>query len=283
MQASRGNRRGSNFSVRVTEEERAALEALQAAQRNAQGGGPRGLGPWLVWNALRALPGPGTAPSSSPGTAPAAALPDLFGHCRLEPALPRRRGSAPPRQERLILDLCGGSGSWSRPYAEAGYRVQVVTLPDSDVRVLPAPAVPVWGILAAPPCDQFSLARNGVTSSPRDFVKGMACVNACLRIVYQARPRWWALENPVGLLGRWLGVPRDVFEPCDYGDPWTKRTALWGDFTIPRRGPFVHPLGGGPFCTLCDPERRKTMWCNNAGHRAVTPAGFARAFFEANP
>jgi hypothetical protein len=24
-------------------------------------------------------------------------------------------------------------------------------------------------------------------------------------------------------------------------------------------------------------------WCNNADHRAITPAGFARAFFEANP
>lgn len=23
-------------------------------------------------------------------------------------------------------------------------------------------------------------------------------------------------------------------------------------------------------------------WCNNAAHRAITPAGFSRAFFEAN-
>jgi hypothetical protein len=183
----------------------------------------------------------------------------------------------------VILDLCGGSGSWSRPYVEAGYRVELVTLPGFDVQVLPAPAEAAWGILAAPPCDQFSLARNGVTNSPRDFVRGMAAVNACLRIVHQHKPRWWALENPVGLLGRWLGVPRDVWEPCDFGDPWTKRTAIWGDFLPPRRGPFVRPLGGGPFCAACDPERRKTTWCNDAGHRAITPPGFARAFFEANP
>lgn len=289
-QASKGNRRGDVFSVRVTPEERARLDALQA-----RGGGPRALGPWLVWAALDRAGGARTGHYHA-----SAALPDqvpMFqaGHYPVDqaghyPSSPssgttgsRRR--APPLSERLILDLCGGSGSWGRPYEEAGYRVVKVTLPDSDVRVLPAPASPVWGILAAPPCDQFSLARNGWEGrgAPRDFVRGMACVNAVLRIVHQCKPRWWALENPVGLLGRWLGVPRDVWDPCDFGHPWTKRTAIWGDYAIPRRGPFVAPLGGGPFCEVCDPERRKTTWCNDAGHRAVTPQGFARAFFRANP
>lgn len=53
---------------------------------------------------------------------------------------------------------------------------------------------------------------------------------------------------------------------------------------VPRRGPFVQPIGGGgPFCLECDPSRRSSVACNNADHRAVTPQGFARAFFEANP
>ena len=190
-------------------------------------------------------------------------------------------GTAAPAA-RLILDLCAGSGSWSAPYEAAGYRVERVTLPSSDVQTYRLPSGPVWGILAAPPCDQFSLARNGHTGSPRDFARGMSVVNACLRVVLQARPRWWALENPVGMLSRWLGTPRDVFEPCDFGNPWTKRTALWGEFAVPRRGPFVEPLGGGPLCTVCDPARRDS-WCSVTAHRAVTPAGFARAFFDANP
>jgi hypothetical protein len=157
-----------------------------------------------------------------------------------------------------------------------------VTLPELDVRTFVVPREPVWGVLAAPPCDQFSLARNG-HATPRDFVRGMEVVNACLRIVHQAQPRWWALENPVGLLSRWLGTPTDVFEPCDFGDPWTKRTALWGSFRLPKRGPFVRPLGGGPLCTLCDPARRRSTWCSVAAHRAKTAPGFARAFCEANP
>ncbi len=191
----------------------------------------------------------------------------------------------------VILDLCGGSGSWSQPYRDAGYDVRLVTLPEHDVRTYVPPAG-VRGILAAPPCTEFSPARHGSRSRrpggtiiprPPDHITGMETVNACMRVILQARPVWWALENPVGALGAYLGTPRDTFEPCDFGDPWTKRTALWGEFNLPTRGPFVEPLGGGPFCAVCDPTRRRTSWCNNAAHRAVTPAGFARAFFEANP
>jgi hypothetical protein len=184
----------------------------------------------------------------------------------------------PPIGERLILDLCAGSGAWSEPYRAAGYPVRRVTLPADDVRSFIATRQ-VWGVLAAPPCTEFSLAKNG---HARDFVEGLSCVNAALRIVWTARPRWWALENPVGLLGRWLGKPHDVFEPCDFGDPWSKRTALWGEFQRPTRGPRVQAVtGGGPLCVECHPDDPRC--CSLAEHRAVTPPGFARAFFEANP
>ena len=35
--------------------------------------------------------------------------------------------------DKIILDLCGGTGAWSEPYREAGYDVRVITLPDFDV------------------------------------------------------------------------------------------------------------------------------------------------------
>jgi hypothetical protein len=165
-----------------------------------------------------------------------------------------------------VLDLCAGSGSWSQPYADAGYDVRRVTLPELDVRTY-VPPEDVWGIVAAPPCNEFSLAKNG---APRNFAAGMECVNACLRIIFMARPHWWALENPTGLLSKFLGPPADVWEPFDFGDPWTKRTAIWGDYQLPRRGPFVPPRGSA-------------MDRSTAAERAVTPPGFARAFFEANP
>lgn len=297
----RNGRRGFVFSVRLTEAERARAELAQALH-----GGPRALGPWLVWQALRAAPKTedelaialrrlGTGSSASPLRVPVTlspqGVPGSSGYYRPSSGSTTTQRFAddgaspgqvlPPVAERVILDLCAGSGSWSKPYADAGYRVVHVTLPDADVRTY-VPPENVWGVLAAPPCDQFSLARNG-HPSPRDILRGMETVNACMRVVLQCRPRWWALENPVGLLSTYLGTPRDVFQPCDFGDPWTKRTALWGEFTLPERGPHVRPVGGGPLCLECDPERRATTWCNVAAHRAVTPPGFARAFARANP
>jgi hypothetical protein len=202
---------------------------------------------------------------------------ELYG-AGSEAAAATARVLGPPIADRLILDLCAGSGAWSEPYQRAGYRVRRVTLPADDVRTF-IPPEGVWGILAAPPCTEFSLAKNG---RERDFARGLETVAACHRIIMTARPRWWALENPVGLLSRWLGRPPFVFQPHDFGDPWTKRTAIWGEFRAPVAGPHVRPSsGGGPICERCSPDAPGP--CNVADHRAITPPGFARAFFEANP
>lgn len=39
-----------------------------------------------------------------------------------------------PNKDKIILDLCGGTGLWSKPYKEAGYDVRLITLPENDVR-----------------------------------------------------------------------------------------------------------------------------------------------------
>jgi hypothetical protein len=275
MTQSKGRRRGEVFPLRMTLEEREAI-----TERMRVGDGPRALGPFMVWASKR-LP---VIPARACPDKPSVVLPE-FGS-RAPEVLPMPGSGmleGPPIEERTILDLCAGSGSWSEPYAAAGYNVVRVTLPETDVRTF-APPRDVWGVLCAPPCDQFSVARNAHDkTNPRDILRGLEVVSACMRIVLTARPKFWALENPVGLLGQWLGTPRDVFQPCDFGDAWTKRTALWGDFELPERGPFVEPIGGGPLCSICDPTKRSTTWCNNSAHRAITPAGFARAFFRANP
>jgi hypothetical protein len=56
---------------------------------------------------------------------------------------------------KIILDLCGGTGSWSKPYRNNGYDVRVITLPDYDVFDYQPPEN-VYGILAAPTCTHFS-------------------------------------------------------------------------------------------------------------------------------
>mgnify|MGYP001412418164 CR=1 FL=1 len=186
-------------------------------------------------------------------------------------------------QTRLILSLCDFSGAWSLPYREAGYDVRKVDLKlGGDIRLLEFPGE-VHGILAAPPCTAF--AGSGAQYWPAKdadgrTLDGLALVDACLRLVAVCRPRWWALENPVGRLRRWLGPPRYIFDPCDHGDPYTKRTCLWGDFTPPARSPVeperVSPQGSWVQRLGGSSERTKEL-------RSVTPAGFARAFFDANP
>ena len=94
--------------------------------------------------------------------------------------------------DRIILDLCGGTGSWSKPYKDAGYDVRLVTLPENDVRTY-QPPLDVYGILAAPPCDEFSIAKNH--SIKRNLEAGMEIVNACLRIIEESKPEFHALEK----------------------------------------------------------------------------------------
>lgn len=62
-------------------------------------------------------------------------------------------------KDKIILDLCGGTGAWSKPYKDAGYDVRVITLPQNDVATYHPPKN-VYGILAAPPCTMFSMART---------------------------------------------------------------------------------------------------------------------------
>ena len=177
--------------------------------------------------------------------------------------------------DKIILDLCGGTGAWSKPYADAGYDVRLVTLPEYDVRLY-RPPKNVYGVLAAPPCTHLSAsgARWWRQKGGQALLEALSVVDACMRIVHVAQPSWWSLENPVGRLVHFLGKPKMYFNPCDFGDPWTKKTCLWGRFKHPVKTPVV-PHQGSKYHTMSKcPER--------AALRSVTPSGFAVAFFRAN-
>ena len=179
---------------------------------------------------------------------------------------------------KIILDLCGGTGAWSKPYSEAGYDVRLVTLPGHDVRLY-VPPKNVYGVLAAPPCTYFCRMRM-CRGRPSDeqFMEGLAVVDACLRIITVAHPVWWALENPQGYLKHWMGEPALKFHPYEFGDSWTKRTWLWGEFNPLLRRTIVEPVG--PFIHR---KKGKRGVSEHNSENAITPPGFARAFFEANP
>ena len=191
-------------------------------------------------------------------------------------------------KKKIILSLFDFSGNWPSFYKAAGYEVYQIDIKhDIDILSLDVesdilPLGQIHGILAAPPCTDFSGSGAQywkVKDEDGRTAYSLSMVDKVLEIVEKTRPTWWALENPVGRLPKLrpsLGKPF-YFNPCDYGDPYTKKTGLWGNFNKdlvktpvnPDPNNWIMKLGGKS-------ERTKEL-------RSMTPLGFAKAFFDANP
>lgn len=206
--------------------------------------------------------------------------------------------------KRTIISLCDYSGRWSQPYLDDGYdviRVDIKTGHDarlwpSDISLEPRFSSQfkdirqytgkVQGILAAPVCTVFSGSGAKHKRSDDDMLTGLSLVDACVRLAYATECEWWALENPVGKLIKWLGDPLLRFNPSDYAghadDPdseaYTKRTLLFGDFNPNLELASVDPVLGSAMWTNYGGKSERTKMM-----RSMTPIGFSRAFKEANP
>jgi hypothetical protein len=139
--------------------------------------------------------------------------------------------------KKIILHLCADTGSDTKPYDDDP-NYQVIRV-GSDIGVENFNSkLEVYGIIANPVCTEFTTARsNGKARNPE---KGMKLVDACLQIIEEAETygslKFWVIENPAkGVLKKYLGPPAYEYEPWWYGSPWTKKTALWGKFNIPKR------------------------------------------------
>lgn len=204
-------------------------------------------------------------------------------------------------KDKIILDLCGGTGAWSKPYRNAGYDVRIITLPEYDVEnwfeceqlVSIIESGNVYGILAAPPCTMFSMART-VAKTPHDMRSAMKTVQACLDIIHECqftgkRLQFWALENPKARLRWFLGIPHLTMNPYEYGDRVRKPTDIWGNFNLPKKAPVVltdsekTKFGAHVQKLPPLPDGYKFGDSNNrAARRAITPPNWAQAFYEAN-
>lgn len=201
---------------------------------------------------------------------------------------------------KIILHLCADLGSDSKPYHDAGYDVRCIgEYPGVENY---NPPENVYGIIANPVCTEFSIA-NGFHKE-NDYEKGLFLVRHCLRIIKQANPVFWVLENPAsGKLKNFLGKPAMTYEPWEYGSPWTKRTALWGKFNHPKKlyknwedvpkneKLYVRPGRSKPgFAFLHKsaihdiPEFAPfiNLVKNDADFRSLCSQGFAKEFFKVN-
>lgn len=226
-----------------------------------------------------------------------------------------------------LVSLFDASGVWSEPFAEAGWKVvrldlsrghDLSTFGDEEIErhILRPLGGRVTGLLAAPPCTDFTV--SGAQYWPRKDATGVTersvrLVERTLQICSACDPLWWALENPPGRLGRLvpqLGPYVYTFQPFEYAGwvatpedrrklervrarpvaeqteedrelikrtgAYTKRTCIWGRGLV---RPEQRPI---------DPVRSSSQgsWIQRLGgtskatkaERSVTPRGFAEAF-----
>jgi hypothetical protein len=179
---------------------------------------------------------------------------------------------------KTVLSLCDYTGIWGSQYEYPEYEVRYIDLARNQIDVRFWEHVDnVHGVIAQPPCTHFagSGARWWHEKGEEKLLEGLSVVDACMRIILSSNPQWWVLENPVGRLKDYIGPWAHTYNPCDYGDPYTKRTCLWGEFTMPQRNP-VEPVQGSKMHLLPPSENRAML-------RSETPLGFAQAFRMANP
>lgn len=200
---------------------------------------------------------------------------------------------------KVILQLCADTGSDTKPYHDAGYEVILI---GKEIGVENYhPPKDVYGIIANPVCLEFSTARS--TGKARNPEAGMTLVKECMRIIEEASPKFWVIENPAkGVLKNFLGKPVYEYEPWWYGSPWTKKTALWGNFNIPHRkyykwddvpkieGLYTRPGRGKPSLAFMHKNHIRFIreWdCfevdSDMEFRSLCSQKFAQSFFTANP
>lgn len=194
--------------------------------------------------------------------------------------------------EKIILDLCGGTGSWSRPYKEAGYDVRIITLPDNDVLTYEPPEN-VYGILAAPPCTHFCNASSqywnyydsiGLTEY------SLSIVRRCFDLAAQLKPKFFALENPKGRLRKLIPEqPIYEFYQYEFGGNFTKKTYLWGNFnTFLVKGPVndkpirFDEAKMSEYLDVPDDYKFEENFSKRQVVRSMYPPAFANAFYEVN-
>lgn len=190
-----------------------------------------------------------------------------------------------------VLSLCDYTGIMVEPWLAAGFEATIVDTQHPEGVTVDGPLqrvgadVTTWLppmddyaiVFAFPPCTHLanSGARWFKDKGLPALISGLQVVEACRRICeWSGAP--WMLENPVGTLSTYWRKPDFMFDPCDFGDPYTKRTCLWvgGGLVLPPKN-RVEPTEGSKMHLVSPSPERGNI-------RSTTPPGFAAAMFSAN-
>lgn len=209
-------------------------------------------------------------------------------------------------KKNTIISLFDYTGNWSRPWRENGYNVVQIDIQlGVDVLTWNYKTIPrdsVYGVLAACPCTDFSVAGSQYWAQKDlngDTAHSIALVYKTLEIIRYFDPVFWCIENPKGRIAKCvpsIGEPKMWFQPFWYrayaDDPeaenYTKLTYLYGDFNtnlikFPKSGDvddfFAH-YWKDVKSRFGSSKRFNSQEVKIS--KSATPIGFAYAFYRAN-
>lgn len=210
--------------------------------------------------------------------------------------------------KEIAIFLCDLSGVMAEPWVKAGYTCYCVDLqhpvrkdkikhfdgggkiiftygdarywtPPQECRIVFVAAFPVCTDMAGSGAQDYSnLNRRIPKKGIPQLCDGLLLFNACYHAAsWSGAP--FMVENPSGVIPTHFRSSDYSFHPWWYtGDTYQKLTCLWtgNGFVMPPREVFEKP-----------PETEQKIWLmspgkNRQNKRSETPAGFARAVFEAN-
>jgi hypothetical protein len=204
--------------------------------------------------------------------------------------------------KKLILHLCADLGSDSYFYQLNKDEYEVILVGEEIGVENFHTDRKVYGIIANPVCTDFSTAKG--FHKQNDIVSGMFLVEHCQRIIKETNPKFWVIENPFnGRLKQVIGQPDYVYQPWEFGSPWTKKTALWGNFNKPERlykdwnqvpkneKLYIRPGRKKPSLAFMHKSALnnieefypfKSFINNDSDFRSLCSQGFAKAFYDSN-
>lgn len=196
-----------------------------------------------------------------------------------------------PINERLIISLYDYTGNWAKEYINNGYpvilwdkKIEGDILSDKFIKEVMCYDDYIYGILAAPPCDDFAGSGARWWEEKDKDIERIELAKALVEWVLIIKQlctnlKFWVLENPVGRLERLIPEIKQyrkmLFHPHYYGDPYTKKTILYGEFNSNLPYDNVLPIYDNYIHNLPPTPDRKEK-------RSATPMGFAKAFYKSN-
>lgn len=138
-----------------------------------------------------------------------------------------------------ILDCFCGAGGWSEPFIEDGDDVTGIDIINygykgkfiqKDIREISGKDFQGYDlIIGSPPCNEFSIAKEiwKGTKNERNVEKGLELVREYERIIEEAKPKLWAMENVKNMLKWYPKEPKCIFRISKRG-----YRCLWANFDI---------------------------------------------------